>query len=497
MEEEIKIGPQSTFQEKYLNSDARILTVGGAAGSSKSYVGLMRHLRYAELEHYRGFCIRKNSTAIMKTGGLFDEAVHLYQQYDPKIKIKLKDQKIVFPSSGAEIAFSHYENDNASQLYQGLQLSNVFYDEATHADEKHIWWLISRLRTRAKMTPGIWLSCNPDPDSFLFDWVKWWLYPEGHEKYGLPDPDKNGLIRWIVRRSGVINWGDTREELLDRYGENCNPLSFQVLLGTIYDNPVLMKNQPEYLSNLEAMPDVERRRLLLGDWTAREMNSTHFMRHWVTEEVIEPAQADIAKTVRSYDFAGTLKSDSNPSPDYFATVKMSKLKDGSYFVHDVQRTRIRFGDWKAFIINNAMQDGPGVDIVLPEDPNPAAKAATKLLAKDIAEHGFFARTIRASSSKLDRFRPFSSLAMNGHIKFLKNCGTDHENKIYNDLGFVYKELETFTGQRKGGEAGHDDICDCLSDSTMILAQRTILPNFLSGMQSFGFDQKVNPLNAIR
>lgn len=112
------IAPASEFQRKYLASDAQILLVGGAAGSSKSYVGLMRHLRFVQDPNYRAYCIRRNSNAIMASGGLFWEAVKLYRQYDPNLQIKLKDQKLVF-KSGAEISFSHYENDAAAKKYQG------------------------------------------------------------------------------------------------------------------------------------------------------------------------------------------------------------------------------------------------------------------------------------------------------------------------------------------------------------------------------------------
>ena len=90
-----------------------------AAGSAKSTMGLMRHLRFVHDPHYSGFCIRKNSTALMKSGGLFSAAVDMYRKVDPNIKIKLKDQKIVF-SSGATVSFSHYENDKAADLYHGL-----------------------------------------------------------------------------------------------------------------------------------------------------------------------------------------------------------------------------------------------------------------------------------------------------------------------------------------------------------------------------------------
>lgn len=500
------IEPKSLFQERYLQSNAKILVVGGAAGSSKSYVGLMRHLRWVEDPYYRGFCIRKNSTAIMKEGGLFDEATALYREYSPNIKIKLKDQKIVFPS-GASVSFSHYEDDKAANLYHGLQLSNVFYDEATHASESHIWWLISRLRTKAKMSPSIWLSCNPDPDSFLFEWVQWWLYPEGHEKYGLPDPDKNGIIRYVLRVAGVMCWGDTPEELIVRYGnpdlpldhqKQVRPIPFQVLLGTIYDNPTLMENQPDYLANLEALPDVERRRLLLGDWTAREAAASYFNRTWVEELLDYPDPHDIVEVVRTYDFAGTLVHDGNKSPDYTATCKMAKLRNGDYVILDVKRTRIRFGDWESFILQNAMEDTKDTLIVIPQDPNPAAKAAADLLVRRLTEMGLYAQVMRASTSKLDRFRPFSSLAQQGAIKIMRGCATDLENNIQNNNDFFYKELEAFTGVRKKGEAGHDDMADTCSDAIHKLTSKVNIGSFLGGIKSIASSLKeYNPLAFAR
>lgn len=456
----------------------------------------MRHLRWCHDPYYRGYCIRKNSTAIMRSGGLFEQAVDLYGKVDPNIKVKLKDQKIVF-SSGASVSFSHYENDSAGQqLYQGIEMCGTFYDEATHAEESHIFWLISRLRTtRAKMTPSIWLSCNPDVDSYLRKWVDWWIYPEHHEKFGLPDPEKNGKSRWMLRVSGEIRWADTAEELISKYGrshlsvnhvDQVKPYEVCCIFGTIYDNPTLMELNPEYKSNLESLPDLERRRLLLGDWEAREANSTYFQRNWV-EEIDGYDDSQVVRIVRAYDMAGTLKSDANNSPDYTVATKMAKMKDGTYVVLDVKRTRIRFGDWEKFIIENAMEDRElhrEVTILLPEDPNPAAKAATSLMIRNLAEAGLYAQKIRASTSKLDRFRPFSAMAQNNGIKFLRGCGQDLENKNYNTLDFVYKEMEAFDGNRRRGESGHDDIPDTMSDAFSFLASKMTIPNFLGSVQQF-------------
>lgn len=457
------IQPRSLFQEKYLNCNSNIIVAGGAMGSSKSYIGLMRHLRWADDPLYRGYCIRRNSRTLMQSGGLFEEATEMYRKYDPNLRVRLRDQRLIF-SSGASVTFSHYENDQASELYRGLQLSSAFVDESTDLNERNIWFLISRLRTMADMTPSIWLTCNPTPDHFLRGWVDWWLYPEHHEKFGLPDPDKNGKQRWILRLGDDLHWADTKEELIDKWGrkelptdhpKQVKPLSITVLLGTIYDNPVLIASNPGYLAALEAQPEVERQRNLLGNWEARESTSTYFDRKWV-EEIDYLSESDVVSTVRTFDFAGTLKSDREPSPDYTASVRMRLTKDGEYVVDDVRRTRIRVGDWLDFVRKCAYEDPDGTIYYIPEDPGAAAKRATQMFIRELAENGIYARKIQTNRSKLDRFRPFSSMSQNGGVKFLTGCGTDYENGIDNDNSFVYRELEAFTGQRKRGELGHDD-----------------------------------------
>lgn len=193
------------------------------------------------------------------------------------------------------------------------------------------------------------------------------------------------------------------------------------------------------------------------------------------------------KVVRAYDFAGSLKTDANPSPDYTVASKMAKMKDGSYIILDIKRTRITFGEWKKFIIQNALEDRElhrDITILIPEDPNPAAKAACTMLIRELAEDGLYAQRMRASTSKLDRFRPFSAMAENHGIKFLKDCGTDLENKVYNSNDFIYRELEAFDGQRRRGEHGHDDVADTLSDAFSFLASKMTIPNFLGSVQQF-------------
>ena len=465
-----------------------------AMGSSKSYIGLMRHLRWVEDSEYRGFCVRKNSTTLMKSAGLFEDALYLYRQVYPNVVPKYKDQKIVFPS-GASVSFSHYESDKDSEKWRGIQSSNFMYDESTDAEEHHIWFLISRLRTRAKMTPGIWLTCNPSPDHFLRKWVDWWLYPEDHPKFGMPDAEKQGVERWIIRKNGEIFWGDTKEELIYRYGnpdldldhkDQIKPMSITCLFGTVYDNPPLIESQPQYLSNLENLPDVEKRRNLYGDWEARISESTYFQRTWC-EEITSYDPSEFTKVVRAWDFAATLKSDANASPDYTVGTLMGKTKSGDYVVLDVRRMRVRFGEWEK-VIHEAWCDDRDkfrdIMTLIPLDPGVGAKMSTAFLRTSLAERGVITKEMRASGKKLDRFRSFSAMCQLGRVKFLKGCGTDYENKVNNDNGFIYKELEAFDGNRRRGESGHDDIPDTMSDSFSYLASSLTIPNFLGSVQQF-------------
>ena len=377
-------------------------------------------------------------------------------------------------------------------MYQGLQISGILYDEVTHAEPEDIWWLISRLRSKAKNNPSIWLTCNPEADTWLLDYVMPYLLPIGDENAGRPDPEKNGMVRWLLRVDGEIVWGDSKEDLQARYGLDKQPRSFKAIFGTVDDNPVLLKNAPEYKANLESLPHVECERLRWGNWFVRPEASGFFKRDWVTEINEPPPKQDIVKIVRAWDLAGELASAAVPSPDFSVGVKMAKLKNGNYVILDVIRFRARFGDLVQKITKIAIEDGTDVEVLIPQDPNASAKAACKQLVQQVIEgSGARAKATPTNKSKIDRFRPFSASAQNGVIQVLKNCCTCLETKQYGNNNFFYGELEKFDGGRKG----HDDCCDSVSDAFMRLAQSKNIPNFMHGLKQMNLSTP-NPINNI-
>lgn len=466
-EDAVVFAPASLKQQWFLQSDANIIVYGGAMGGGKSYCGLLRHLRWVEDPNYRGFIIRKNSVTLTKSGGLFDEARQLYKAYDSRVQVKLKEMKFVFPS-GAEIAMSHLETEDDAEKYRGLQLSAAMIDEATQISEDHTLVVLSRLRSKAKMVPNLFLTCNPSPDSYLRRWIDWWIIPKGEENEGRPNPERDGKIRWFIRQNNEMIWADSSEELKETYGSDVLPLSLQFISATIYDNPPLIKANPGYLANLQGLKRVKKERDLYGNWDIREEASGFFKSEWLGDPV-NSYDFDIVSRCRAWDIAGSLPSEALPNPDWTAGVLIGKTKSGLYVVEDVVRFRARFGEVMQRIIETAKSDPEGTQIILPQEPGQAGKAAGQMMIKELVEEGFYARMRPSNKSKITRFQPFSAAAEAGLVRYVHGA--------WNDIYF--SELEAFDGSR----GKKDDQVDASSDSFITLAQKFQIPSYLSTLQS--------------
>jgi len=362
--------------------------------------------------------------------------------------------------------------------------------EATHFSREMVEYLIKRMRSaRAKHQKQMVLTCNPDPDWECLEWIKPYLTEDG-----TPNEEMDGKLRYYVVDNGEYVWADSREELEAIYGTGTDSgiRSFTFVSANCMDNVPLMRADPTYLSNLKAQPYVDVQRYLYGNWFVRPSGASMIRREWFKECDQEPPWTEIVKTVRAFDFAFKKKTDQYPNPDYTVSVKMSKLRDGSYFIHDIRRTRILPGEWMTFILESAMEDGSGVDIILPLDPQ--TRYSNSFIAKDLSSKGFYVRQFKAVGKKEDRFKPFASIVMNGGMSILRNCGTDYENGISNDLNFFYKELESYDGSRSSGTR-HDDLCDASADAFSACASVRNIPSFMGGLQASDSALKsTNPFN---
>ncbi|AXY86958.1 putative terminase large subunit [Pseudomonas phage PaYy-2] len=462
------IGPKSFKQKEFTDSDAKITVFGGAAGAGKSYLGVMDFMKYIHDPNFRGVMTRRTTPQIKGPGGLLEKATDLFKLVDPKVKWKDKDGKFVF-SSGAVIFLRHFEQESDKDSFQGWEVSKFLVDEGQQFTEGMVTYLISRMRNpKCSVVPHMKITCNPDYNSFLRKWIEWWLDPDT----GIPIPERSGVTRWFVRKGGKMFWGDTKEECIALHGnpslapddeDQVKPISFKFIAANCFDNPILMLNAPEYVANLEALPRVEREKLLDGSWHAREEGAGYFTRDWC--QIVPHPPLRVLKRVRAWDISGSIESETNRNPDWTAGVLMSRTKEGLFTVEDVVRERRLFGGVFDLILETAKQDGQDVEIQIPCDPGAAGKAYAAQLIRDLADHGFHARPKTTNKSKVTRFAPFVSVAETKSVQVV--AGDWNED--------YFDELERFDGSK----AIKDDQVDATSDAFNALSLGSlIIPDFL-------------------
>lgn len=474
-------GPASKKQAMFLQSNADIIIYGGAMGGGKTYNGLMRHLRWVEDPLYRGYVIRKHQTTLAKAGGVIDESKGLYKEVYPDAVYKTKEMRWIFPS-GAQVAFGHLDTEEDAEKYRGLQISGAMLDEGTQFSEENILVILSRLRTQAKMKPSLWITCNPSPTSFIRRWIDWWIIPQGEENAGRPDPERDGKIRWFIRDSNEMIWADTREELLEKYGnrdlngnlipdesehQHCRPLSLQFISATIFDNPPLLRANPGYLANLQGLKRVKRERDLYGNWDVREEVSSYFQREWVSP--VKYHEQEFVAYVRAWDLAGTKKSETNTNPDWTAGVLMGRTKQGRYVVIDVERFRDNYGGVMQKIIEVARKDPYGTKVLLPKEPGQAGKIAAAAQLKTLQYEGITPSFMATGNKgKVIRFQPFATAAEMGLVDYIE----DSWNEAFFD------ELENFEGKKE-----KNDQVDAVADAYASLSQKKHMPTITNSLAS--------------
>jgi hypothetical protein len=99
------------------------------------------------------------------------------------------------------------------------------------------------------------------------EFLSWWIDPES----GLPIPERAGVPRYYVRVGERIQWADRPEELMGELPQReelppgidpPRPISVTFIPATVFDNPILLRVNPEYYTWLLSLPLLERERLL-------------------------------------------------------------------------------------------------------------------------------------------------------------------------------------------------------------------------------------------
>jgi len=437
-DEVVEVRPQAGPQTAFLASQADIAVYGGAAGGGKTWALLIEPLRHIANGDFGAVFFRRTTVQVRNEGGLWDESAKLYPLIGGAPREHVLEWR--FPS-GAAVSFNHLEHDKTVYDWQGSQIPLICFDELTHFSQKQFWYMVSRNRSMSGVRPYIRATCNPDADSWVAEFIAWWIDPET----GFAIPERAGRLRWFVRVGETLVWADTPADLAGYVdpikGEPLPPKSVTFIPAKLSDNAALMAADPGYLANLMAQPTVERERLLQGNWKIRPAAGLLFQRRWVGE-LVDALPAGI-KFIRGWDLAATPKMPGN-DPDWTTGTKIGRSPDGVYYIADHVWLRDTPHEVEKLLKFTASADTRECQIDIPQDGGQAGKSQVLNLVKALA--GYPVKFSPESGDKETRFRPFSAQAQAGNVKVLR--GTWNER--------WFSELEGFP------EGAHDDDADSTS-----------------------------------
>src|SRR5437868_2026019 len=323
-------GPQTEF----LRSPADICIYGGAAGGGKTVGLILEPLRYAtRVANFTAVFFRRSTPQITNPGGLWDESQNFYPRLGGTPHVGMREWR--WPRAG-RIKFSHLQFDSTVYAWQGAQIALICFDELTHFTAHQFFYMVSRNRSTCGVKPYIRATCNPDADSWVADFLAWWIDRES----GLAIPERAGVLRYYARVAEKTIWADRPEELVQYLPqpedlppsiEPPRPISVTFIPATVFNNPILLRANPEYYAWLLSLPTLERERLLGGNWKIRPAAGLYFKREWCAVVDAIPADLDV---VRYWDLAATEKTEFN-DPDWTVGMKFGRDKNGGYWLLDI------------------------------------------------------------------------------------------------------------------------------------------------------------------
>ena len=215
-------GIPNSRQKDFFASRARFTAYGGARGGGKSWA--LRRKLIAMCLRYDGItCLLiRRTLPELKT----NHVIPFLREYNGIITYSEREKAIILPNN-SKIYLGYCAADKDVLRYQGQEYDVIAIDEATQLSEFRFSVLKACLRGANDFPKRMYLTCNPG--GIGHSWVKR-LFVDRDFKSG-EDPDDYAFIPAMV-----------------------------------YDNPVLLDADPQYLNSLKSLPPRLRDAWLYGRW---------------------------------------------------------------------------------------------------------------------------------------------------------------------------------------------------------------------------------------
>ncbi len=271
---------QAEFMERYEDE----VLYGGAAGGGKSDALICEALRQVDIPHYKAVIFRKTYKQLEE---LISKSLRYYRAAFPSAKYNASQHEWTFPS-GAKIYFRSMPHKMSHLDYQGLSYDFVGFDELTHFTAVEYEYLMSRNRANGKGS-RVYIRSTANPGGIGHSWVK--------ERFISVSPPntttKHEVDVWLPS-------GKAEKMSITR----------RFVPSSVFDNHILMENDPKYVAQLASLPEEQKKALLYGDWNTYQGqafvewrdNPSEYLTGKCTH-VIEPFEIPSHwKRYRAYDF---------------------------------------------------------------------------------------------------------------------------------------------------------------------------------------------------
>ena len=209
-------------QAEFLSATEKYIAFGGARGGGKSWAvrtkAKLLALRYAGI---RLLIMRRTYQELDSNHIRF-----LRSELHGIATYRATDRIFTFPN-GSTLEFGYCANDGDADRYQGAEYDVIFLDECTQLKEQWMRQLAACIRGVNDFPKRIYYTCNPG------------------------GPGHSYIKRLFIDR---------------RFEAGENPAEYRFIPARVTDNAALLKAQPDYVHQLEALPKRLRLAWLEGRW---------------------------------------------------------------------------------------------------------------------------------------------------------------------------------------------------------------------------------------